>query len=263
MNAFAERYGPWALVTGASDGIGEAVARELAAMGLNLILCARRQRALQALATELSNTHGVACQVLALDLASAESAAMLESECASRDIGLLVAAAGFGSSGPLLKSDVNEEASMLAVNCGAVLRQCQWLIPRLTARGRGSLVLLSSLVAFQGCPGSAHYAATKAWVQGLAEGLRLELASSGINVLAIAPGPVASGFGRRANMSLERAASPKSIAASAVSALKQGASGTIRPGWLSKVLGWSLATAPRSLRVRIMGQIMEGMIMTR
>lgn len=257
---FASRYGPWALVTGASDGIGAAFARELAARGVNLVLCARRADRLDALADELRERHGIGCRSIPLDLGDPAQQRQLHEHCAALDIGLLVAAAGFGSAAPLLASDPADEATMLAVNCGAVLAQCGWLAPRLAARGRGGLVLLSSIVAFQGCPGSAHYAATKAWVQTLAEGLRAELAPAGVDVLAVAPGPVASGFGARAGMRLDGATPAAVVAAAALRSLPQG--GTSRPGFMAKLLGWSLATAPRPLRVRLMGRIMAGLTMT-
>ena len=256
---FAARYGPWALVTGASDGIGEAMARELTARGLSLVLCARRAPRLDALGAELSRRHGIACRSVALDLADPAQQHRLHEACAPLDIGLLVAAAGFGSAGPWLTCDVAGQASMLAVNCGAVLAQCGWLAPRLAARGHGGLMLMSSIVAFQGCPGSAHYAATKAWVQTLAEGLHAELGPLGVDVLAVAPGPVASGFGARAGMRLDGATPPAAIAAAALRALPHG--GTSRPGTRARLLGWSLATAPRALRVRLMGRIMARLTM--
>jgi len=264
MSRFAHRFGPWALVTGASDGIGAAFATDLAARGLNLVLCARRGARLQSLAAELQERHGVECLALALDLAEPSSAQALERACAALDIGLLVAAAGFGNARPLHESDLALEAAMLSLNCGAVLHQCRWLAPRLLDRGRGGLVLMSSLVAFQGCPGAAHYGATKAWVQSLAEGLRSELAPGGVDVLAVAPGPVASGFGDRAGMDLSKAASPAVVAKATLDRLEQSArSGTLRPGRLAKLLGWSLATAPRPLRVLLMGRIMAGLTMPR
>ncbi|RTL17267.1 MAG: SDR family NAD(P)-dependent oxidoreductase [Burkholderiales bacterium] len=258
---FAGRYGPWAIVTGASDGLGAAFAAELAAQGLNLVLCARRAERLEALAADLRQRHGIEARCIALDLGDAALQERLHAFCEPLDIGLLVAAAGFGSAGPWLASDPAEDAAMLAVNCGAVLAQSRWLAPRLARRGRGGLLLLSSIVAFQGCPGSAHYAATKAWVQTLAEGLRAELAPAGVDVLAVAPGPVASGFGARAGMDLANATPPAVVAAAALQALPGG--GTSRPGAMAKLLGWSLATAPRPLRVRLMGRIMAGLTRAR
>lgn len=116
---------------------------------------------------------------------------------------------------------------------------------------------MSSVVAFQGTPMSANYAATKAYVQSLAEALRHELRPSGVDVVASAPGPVASGFAARARLRMAHAATPEVVARATLAAL--GRRATVRPGGLSKLLGWSLATAPRALRVVIMGRIMGGM----
>ena len=254
---FSQRYGSWAVVTGASDGVGRAFAHQLAARGLNLVLVARRDAILRSLANDLTQTHGIECRVMAIDLADPDASHRLANATLDLDVGLLVAAAGFGSSGPFLAGDPANETDMLDVNCRAVLAQCWHFGQRLTLRGRGGVVLLSSLVAFQGAPRAAHYAATKAYVQALAEGLRTEWTPLGVDVIASAPGPIATGFAARADMRMGQALSPEVVAAQSLSAL--GRKGTVRPGWLSKVLGWSLSTAPRPLRVAIIGRIMSGM----
>lgn len=253
----SQRFGPWAVVTGASDGIGRAFAVELAAAGLKLVLVARRQAVLDALADELRRRHGVSCQTLALDLALPDAMPRLAAATDALDVGLLVAAAGFGSAGPLLAQPARDETDMLDVNCRAVLAQCLHFGPRLVQRRRGGIVLLSSLVAFHGTPWSANYAATKAYVQSLAEGLRVEWLGQGVEVLACAPGPVATGFAGRARMTLGRSSTPEVVARQTLAAL--GRRGTVRPGALSKLLGWGLGMAPRAWRVALMGRIMQGM----
>lgn len=251
------RFGPWAVVTGASDGIGRAFAVEAAAAGLDLVLVARRAAALDDLAANLQRAHGIRCLVVPLDLSHPEAMSRLAWATADLEVGLLVAAAGFGSAGPLLVQSPKAEVDMVTVNCAAVLQQCLHYGARMLPRRRGGVVLLSSVVAFHGTPWSANYAATKAYVQSLAEGLRAEWAGQGIDVIACAPGPVASGFARRAGMTMGRSAPPEVVARQTLAAL--GRQGTVRPGWLSKLLGWSLATAPRAMRVALMGRIMQGM----
>jgi uncharacterized protein len=252
-----ERYGPWAVVTGASDGIGRELALSLARRGLDVVLVARRARALEAVAAELRASHGVEALVVTADLSERSGVAEVVARAAGLDVGLLVAAAGFGTSGRFVDGDVEAELDMIDVNCRAVAALTHHFGARFAARGRGGIVLMSSLVAFQGVPRAANYAATKAYVQSLAEGLRLELAPSGVDVLSSAPGPIDSGFAKRANMKMGMAGTPESVAEETLEAL--GRKGTVRPGWLSKLLEWSLSLLPRWGRVRMMGVVMGGM----
>lgn len=256
-SAFAQRYGPWAVVTGASEGIGRAFAKELARHSLNVVLVARRAERLQALAQQLHAEYGVECRVVATDLSDLEATHRLVDSTRDLDIGLLVAAAGFGSAGPLLDTELGGQTEMIDLNCTSVLAQCWHFGQRLAKRRRGGVVLMSSLLAFHGAPLAANYAATKAYVQSLAEGLRAEWSAHGVDVIASAPGPIDTGFAKRADMRMAQTLPPEVVAWQTLAAL--GRRGTVRPGWLSKLLGWSLATAPRALRVAIMGRIMGGM----
>ena len=255
-NDFALRYGPWAVVTGASEGIGREFAIDLARRGLNLVLVARREALLHALAADLNQRHGIECRVIAADMADVGAVARLTEQTRALDVGLLVAAAGFGSSGSLVDAPLDNELDMVDVNCRAVLGLSWFFARRFKARRRGGLVLLSSLLAFQGTPRAANYAATKAYIQTLAEGLRAELAPYGVDVLASAPGPIASGFARRADMRMSASLTPVVVAR--VSLDRLGRSATVRPGWLSKLLGWSLATCPPRMRTFILGRIFRG-----
>lgn len=252
-----ERYGAWAVVTGASDGIGRDFALRLAEEGFDLVLVARRAKILAALEDELVSRHGIRVVTVPADLATREGVQAVVERTAALDVGLLIAAAGFGTSGPFIDVDVAAELEMIDVNCRAVAALSHHFGKRFAKQGRGGLVLMSSLVAFQGVPRAANYAATKAYVQSLAEGLRLELAPFGVDVLASAPGPVQSGFGARADMKMGMAATPASVARATLDAL--GRAGTVRPGWLSKLLELSLALLPRRGRVRMMGVVMAGM----
>ncbi|MDX2022993.1 MAG: SDR family NAD(P)-dependent oxidoreductase [Deltaproteobacteria bacterium] len=254
---FLQRYGAWAVVTGASDGIGEQFARELAAAGVNLVLVARRAPRLEELANDLASAHQVQARVLAVDLAEARGRDAIMNMTRQLDVGLLVAAAGFGGSGLLVNADLQDEIRMIEVNCIAVLDLVRRMGQRLAARGRGGIVLMSSLVGFQGTPYAANYAATKAYVQSLAEGLHVEMRPLGVDVLASAPGPVTSGFAARANMSMGKAPDPKTVARATLRAL--GHRTTVRPGVLSKLLGYSLSALPRFGRVQIMKLVMGGM----
>lgn len=256
-SSLAEEFGPWAVVTGASEGMGRFIAQELADAGLNLVLVARRADLLAELAASLKRSSGVEALALPLDLGQPDQVEILLDRTRDKDIGLLVAAAGFGTSGRFVDNELAAELDMLNVNCRAVLVLTHAFARRLKARGRGGLILFGSLVGWQGVPFAAHYAATKAYMQSLAEGLRVELASHNITVLAAAPGPVSSGFAGRASMIMS-AATPAAVAARGI-VRALGRKGTVVPGALGKLLTYSLIPLPRSLRVRIMTQVMRGM----
>jgi short-subunit dehydrogenase len=257
QSRFLARYGPNAVVTGASSGIGMAFARELAARGFDLLLVARRGQVLAELAKELSDKHGVSVSTLAVDLSKPNSTDVVMNAIASTDVGLLVCSAGFGSSGAFIDGNLADECEMVDVNCRSLMALTWHFGKRLAARRRGGIVLMSSLVGFQGVPKAANYAATKAYVQSLAEGLHHELRPLGVSVLASAPGPIQSGFANRANMKMGMAQRPGNVAAATLAAL--GTRSTVRPGWLSKALEWSLKPLPRWGRVRMMGVVMGGM----
>ncbi len=254
---FRAAYGPWALVTGASEGIGRAMAVEVARRGLDLVLVARRVDRLEALSVELARAYGVTARVVAADLAEPGAAARVVAATTALDVGLLVAAAGFGTSGRLVDTALADEVAMVDVNCRAVLALTKPFAEQLARRGRGGIVLLSSIVAFQGAPYSANYAATKAYVQTLAEGLDRELSPAGVDVVACAPGPVRTGFAARAGLTMGGAESAETVARETLDAL--GRRGTVRPGLRAKLLAGGLATLPRAARTVIMGRIMAGM----
>lgn len=251
------RYGPWAVVTGASEGIGREFARTAAEGGLNVVLIARREPELKALATELHAKHGVECRVMAFDLGTPSAVGSIADATGDIEVGLLVAAAGFGTSGSFLEVDVGYELDMVDVNCRSLTEMTHVFGRRMAARHRGGIVLMSSLVAFQGVPRASTYAATKAFVQVLAEGIQRELKPYGVDVIASAPGPVKSGFGGRAEMTMGMSQGPEVVAAQTLAAI--GRKGTVRPGWLGKLLEGSLAPLPRRARTLIMQQVMAGM----
>lgn len=253
---FVERYGPWAVVTGASSGIGRAVALELASYGCHLVLLSRGGPALDAVAAE-SRARGAEVRTVACDLVERDGCTELAAATEGCDVGLFVASAGYGTSGPFADGDLDAELGMIDVNIRALCAQTHQMARRFRQRGRGGIVLLSSIVGFQGMPHAANYAATKAYVQTLAEAIRVELAPHGVDVLAAAPGPTDTGFASRAGMRMGGALDPAAIAGPLLHAL--GSTATVLPGGRSKLLRWSIAPLPRRLRVAIMGNVMKGM----
>jgi uncharacterized protein len=185
---FRERYGPTALVTGASSGIGKSFAEALASYGINLVLVARRRERLEQLAERLERAHGVNVTVCAIDLAQLTAAEQILEATASLDIGLIVSNAGFGFKGAHEGNERQGLTDMLMVNCHTPLLLTHGFIPRLRRRGKGGLILTSSVEGLIGCPYSTAYAATKALVNSLGEGLWGELTPAGIDVLTLCPG---------------------------------------------------------------------------
>jgi short-subunit dehydrogenase len=183
---FREHYGPTAVVTGASSGIGYEFAVQLAQAGLNLVLVARRIERLEKLAAELRS--GVKVTVCEADLSRSEAIATVMQACEGEDIGLLVSNAGFGMKGEHQHNDPQTMDNMLGVNCHAPMQLCHRLIPHLLERGRGGIIVTSSVEGLMGFPWSVPYAASKAFTNSLCEGLWGELSPRGIDVLALCPG---------------------------------------------------------------------------
>lgn len=189
---FRDRYGPAAVVTGASSGIGWAFAEELAERGLDLVLVARRTDRLDTLAEQLRAAHGVAVSVLPLDLAQRDAADAILAATQDMDVGLVVSNAGFGFKGPHDTVDPEGMTDMLMVNCNMPLRLAGGFAPRLKARGHGGIIMVSSIEGLMGCPNSAAYSASKALVVAFGEALWAELGPKGIDVLTLCPGATES-----------------------------------------------------------------------
>lgn len=185
---FRERYGPVALVTGASSGIGLAIAEELAERGLDLVLTARRTDRLEALAARLASSLGTKTRVICADLADPDAPAHILAETQGTDIGLVASNAGFNIKGLYEAQDAAKMARMLTVNCHAPMQLAHGFLPRLKARGQGALMMTSSVEGLIGCPYSSAYSATKALVVALGEGLWGECIGSGVDVLTLCPG---------------------------------------------------------------------------
>lgn len=186
-NDFKQQYGPVALVTGASSGIGESFAKLLAAAGLDLCLVARRADRLQQLADTLQQEHGVSVSLCAVDLSDPGAIDSIKAATATLDIGLLVNNAGFGLKGAHQENDSAEMDAMLQVNCVAPMQLCHHFIPQLLQRGRGGILFTGSVEGLMGFPYSASYAGSKAFIKNFAESLWGELQDKGIQVLDLCP----------------------------------------------------------------------------
>ncbi|HVK23233.1 MAG TPA: SDR family oxidoreductase [Actinokineospora sp.] len=188
--------GQTALITGASTGIGADYAREFAARGADLVLVARSEDKLEALAVELRARHGRAVDVVAVDLsrpgAGQDVAARVDA--LGRTIDVLVNNAGFGTHGALADADVDRLVEQVRLNCAAVVDLTRRFLPAMIGRGRGTVVNVASTAAFQPVPHMAVYAATKAFVLSFSEALWAEAKPAGVRVLAVCPGATETPF---------------------------------------------------------------------
>lgn len=252
------KYGEWAIVTGASSGIGLELARVLANAGFNLIINARNLEHLESVAKDLIRKHPIKIKIVDADLSESSGVEKIIESAQDLNVGLLINNAGFGTSGLFVKSSLQTEINMFRVNCEAVLSLTHYFSKTFKQQQRGGIIFLSSLVAFQGVPYAANYAATKAYIQSFAEALAIEFKPFGIDVLSAAPGPVNSGFGERAGMNMNKTMDASAISIPILKAI--GRSTNVVPGLLSKILVYSLRTVPRWAKVRIMKQVMFGFV---
>lgn len=254
---FNTKYGEWALVTGASSGIGKELAQLLAQSKFNLILNARNEENLNSLSQELRENYLIETKVIAGDLTEENTIERIKLESSEINLGLTILNAGFGTSGLFANSSYENERAMLDLNCVSVFQLTHYFSKVFADKKRGGIILLSSIVAFQGTPYSAHYAATKAYVQSLGEGIAHELKPYNVDVLLAAPGPVATGFGDRARLNMSNAQPADKIALEILRAL--GNKTTVYPGGLTKLLVFGLSTVPRWAKTLIMKKVMKGM----
>lgn len=194
--------GTWALVTGASSGLGAEFARNLAHRGANVVLTARSSERLLDFAADLSRVNGVEARVIAADLATPEGVrAVLDGvDALGVSVEHVVNNAGFGAVGSLIKTDEETHRRMVRLNVEALTAISRHLLPHLVALGRGGLIHVASTAAYQPTPFMATYGATKAFVLSFSLALSEELRGSGVRALAVCPGPVPTNFQRTAGI---------------------------------------------------------------
>jgi len=252
-----------ALITGASSGIGAALAKRFAAHGYNLVIVARGQPGLQALADNLTRQHGVTIAVMPKDLAVVsardELAAALQQQRIQIDV--LVNNAGFATYGLFAETDLKAEQDMLQVNMVTLTHLTKLLLPGMIQRGRGKILNVASTAAFQPGPLMAVYYATKAYVLSFSEALAEELRGTGVSVTALCPGPTRSGFQQRAKMEQSRLVQGEIMDVDSVA--RAGYDGLISnkriviPGWQNKLLAFATRLLPRNLVTRLARQAQE------
>jgi uncharacterized protein len=257
MNKFSRLTyrGSYALVTGASRGLGKVFADVLAARGMNVVLVARSKDLLSAYAQCLSEKYGIRAVAIGADLASPHAPFDIQTALASQsiEIDLLINNAGFGLSGSFLSHDLKQEEKQIQVNVQALTALTHILGNSMAARGRGGIINLASNSSFQPLPYMAGYAATKAFVLYFSEAIQHELAAKGVHVMASCPGPTATSFfeGTSTNMSSRDFDSSLSVVEKTLEAFDRGKS-VAYPGRASVRVATLLSRfLPRSFVIRI------------
>ncbi|NTU57943.1 MAG: SDR family oxidoreductase [Chlorobiaceae bacterium] len=249
----------YTLITGASTGIGKALAADFAASGDNLVLVARSRDRLEELAAELHRKHGVDVRVCSQDLGRAEGPASVFAFCADERLVIdkLVNCAGFSVAGKFAVMPPEELHQMAMVNMVAVGGLTRLFLPAMIGRGRGAVVNIASLAGFQGVPGMAYYSATKAFVVNLTEALTEELRGTGVRIYAVCPGFIDNDqFYNRAGHDRSRIITPISSLSVVVKAVRRGLAGASiheLPTLFDRMMVFSQRLVPRSLVVRIAG----------
>jgi short-subunit dehydrogenase len=254
-----ERYGEWALVTGASAGIGAAFARALASEGVSCVLAARREDRLRELAAELESRHGVKARVVAVDLAVPGGCEALLASVADLEIAILVNNAGVGGAGRFDKLEPAQLRAMVELNCAAPVVLSRALVPGMCQRGRGAVLFTGSVAGSQPLPLHALYSATKSFDNLLAEALWAEYRGTGVDVLALLPGPTETEFQALAGELPHPGEPPEQVVATALDAL--GRQPSVISGWFN----WLRANAamrltPRSLLALAAKRVFSGMV---
>jgi len=249
--------GSYALVTGASKGLGKVFAEVLASRGMNVALVARSNDVLTAYAKSLSEKYGIRAVAIGADLASPRAPFDIQIELARQhiEIDLLINNAGFGLSGSFLSHDLKQEETQIQVNVQALMALTHIIGRSMAARGRGGIINLASNSSFQPLPYMAGYAATKAFVLYFSEAIQHELAAKGVHIMASCPGPTATSFfeGTSTNMSSRDFDSSLSVVEKTLASFDRGKS-VAYPGRASvRVATWLSRFLPRSLVVRIAG----------
>lgn len=260
---FRVRYGPWAVVAGASAGLGEAYARQLAERGLSLVLIARRKETLDELSVQLMETYAIQARVLALDLASEDVGSVVEEATHDIEVGLLAYNAATSIIGPFFEQPLEKHLNEVAVNCRAPMTLAYLLGKRMVARGRGGIILMSSLASSQGSALIANYTATKAYNRLLGEGLWEELRRQGVDVLVSCPSAVSTpGYIDSTPTSSGRFSAsvmtPNATIAETLNALGKGP--LIIPGRGNRAANVVMQRIlPHTLAIKLMGRVLRGM----
>jgi short-subunit dehydrogenase len=252
-----------ALVTGASSGIGAAIAKELASRGYSIALVARREERLRTLATDLTSEYGVAAEAISCDLGEPDERDRLADELRGRgrSVEVLVNNAGFGHQADFATSPRERMVEMVRLNVEAVVDLTSRFMGPMVERGRGTVINIASTAAFQPLPGSAVYAASKSFVLSFSEAIRTELRGSGVTVTAVCPGPVKTEFTEVAGVAGVEERTPGAVWMSAEDIARHAVNGAAKdrrvvvPGALNRASALAGQHSPRAVALPLISRI--------
>ncbi|TWU46636.1 SDR family NAD(P)-dependent oxidoreductase [Rubripirellula reticaptiva] len=254
---------PTTLVTGASSGIGWELAKQFASGGNDVVLVARSEGKLNELAKQISENQGVNTTVIPIDLAKQDAADQLCDQLGERSIQVdtLVNNAGFGALGKFAELSTDRQTEMLMVNVVSLTRLTRILLPQMLQRGEGGILNVGSIAAYQAGPNMSVYYASKAYVLSFTEGLREEVAGSGVHVTCLEPGATESGFGDDSGMAKLGMFSSSTMSAEAVA--KAGYEGYVNdedvviPGWKNRLMVTSTSFLPRFATRKLVAKLQD------
>jgi len=259
MNKFKNKYGPWAVVTGATSGIGREMATQLASMGLNIIAVARSTDRLEFLREDLKTNYGIKVETISEDLSLPESSQSIFKKTSHLDVGLLIANAGTENSGSFIENNFRDESKLLALNIVSPMQLTHLFGKKFAEKGSGGIILISSLFGYQGVPLVANYSATKAYILTLGEALNVEFKPLGVDVTVLSPGLTKTPMSENMTIDFRKVPitshSPAKVAKIGLGAL--GRKATVVPGLINKIYAWENRFIPRSWPVKLFGFLLK------
>lgn len=259
MKTLKARYGNWAMITGASGGMGEEFARQLAAQGMNLVLLARRSDRLDALGNELADRHGIQYRSVAADLSEPEFLESVAQQTADLEIGILVNNAGFTNHGAFFENALPAEERLVNVNCRASTTLAHHYGRQMRDRKRGAIIFTASIVGFTSVPIWSTYAASKSYDLLLAEALAVELKPHNIDVLALCPGTTRTEFADyQGFLAKILVMNPDDVVRGALKSV--GKKTIYIADLMNRVIVFSFRFIPRRLAAKVFGKTVRDMV---
>ncbi|GBF50451.1 NADH(P)-binding protein [Leptospira ryugenii] len=255
------KYGSYALITGASGGLGAEFAKQLAQKGMNLILVARRKDKLQTVADSLAKNYKVQVQIIEADLTTAGTPERIQKEIQQKgwDVGLLVNNAGFGTYGYFDELPLDTEINMVDLNIRVPLALTGLFLPKMVKQKKGGIIFLGSVGSYQPTPFFANYSATKAWNLLFAEALYGEVKHKGVDVICLTPGYTKTEFqavaGNKEQKPLAGWSEPSDVVARCLKYL--GKKPSTIPGFMNWFLAWSIRFTPRKMAISTAYQLLK------